>query len=268
MAFVDLASSPLAPGVAPVRIHVREAGHGAALVVLHGGWGIDIYPFDIAVAAIARGRHVLVPERSGYGRSTPVDALPVDFHRRAAEETVSLLDTLGLERPVLWGHSDGAIIAILIALALPDRIAAVIVEATHFWRSKPSSRAFFEAMARDPSCVGDRVAAMLERDHGRRWRCVVAMHADAWLRIGEAARSTRDDFYDGHLSELAVPALLVHGARDPRTEPGELEALRRALETTEGAGHRVAVFEQAGHSPHSEPATAAEVARLIGDFTR
>ena len=65
MPTVVIASSPLAPGVSPVRIHYRDAGAGPAVVVLHGGWGYDIYPFDRQVAALAADHHVVSPDRSG-----------------------------------------------------------------------------------------------------------------------------------------------------------------------------------------------------------
>jgi haloalkane dehalogenase len=102
-AFLDIAG--------PVRIYYREAGAGIPLVFLHGGWGYEVYPFDRAIEAL-RGRfRILIPDRSGYGRSTPLTKLPADFHRRAAIEMARFLDALKIERAVLWGHSDGAVIA-------------------------------------------------------------------------------------------------------------------------------------------------------------
>ena len=41
----------------------------------------------------------------------------------------------------------------------------------------------------------------------------------------------------GMVMPLAVPVLVVHGARDPRTEPGELDALRMALAGAGASGN-------------------------------
>ena len=60
MAFVEVVSSELAPDVSPVRIHYREAGGGPPLVILHGGWGYEIYPFDRQIAAL---------DKSGFGET-------------------------------------------------------------------------------------------------------------------------------------------------------------------------------------------------------
>ena len=259
--WLELRESPLAPGASPVRIRCRDAGRGAPILFLHGGWGYEVYACDRQIPALERTHRIVIPDRTGYGASDPIPDFPDDFHPRAAAETLSVVDALGLEAPVLWGHSDGAIIALQIALAHPDRVAGVIVEAAHLYRRKPSSREFFEALASDADVVGDRAAEALARDHGEGWRRLIAKQAAAWLRIGRRAASDADDFYDGRLGELGVPALVIHGATDPRTEPGELDALRRSL-----ARASFLIQPEAGHSPHSQPETADEVTGAIQMF--
>jgi pimeloyl-ACP methyl ester carboxylesterase len=247
-------------------VHFRETGTGRPLVILHGGWGHGIYPFDRQVAALAPDYHVVIPDRSGYGRSGRIERQETDFHRRAAAETWAVIDALGLERATLWGHSDGAIIALLMGLSAPDRVQQVIVEAAHFSRNKPSSRAFFETMIGDPDGLGERAANILERDHGPGWRDLIRMNGDAWLRIADDPSAPTPDLYGGRLGEFRVPFLVIHGARDPRTEPGELEALRAALERRAGGTSRFVVLPDGGHSPHSERATADEVTRIARAF--
>jgi pimeloyl-ACP methyl ester carboxylesterase len=241
-----LQSSPLAPGLSPVRIHYRDVGKGPPIVILHGGWGYDAYPFDRQVGALSSHHRIVIPDRTGYGGSEPLDTLPIDFHQRAADETRAVIDALDLDRPILWGHSDGAIIALLVGLAAPDRISAAIVEATHFFKHKPASRPFFEGVVAKPR------SRFLE------------IHSRTWIRIADEA-APGEDFYGGRLSDLRIPVLLIHGARDPRTEPGELEALSVAPT-------RTIVLADGGHSPHSEGATADRVTEsalaFLGDVGR
>jgi pimeloyl-ACP methyl ester carboxylesterase len=262
MAFVELSSSALAPGVSPVRIHYRDAGAGRPLVILHGGWGYQIYPFDRQLPALTRQHRVVIPDRTGYGGSGRLARQEVDFHHRAAAETVAVIEALGLERPVLWGHSDGAVIALLAGLAAPERLAGLIVEATHLYRSKPASREFFGTMMANPDGLGVRVTEVLAREHGEGWRDMIRANGAAWLRIADERPEPGADLYGGRLATLQLPTLLVHGARDPRSEPGELDALRAAL-----AGvARFDVFPDGGHSPHSERATADRVSRVVQQF--
>jgi pimeloyl-ACP methyl ester carboxylesterase len=250
--FVVVAHTPLAPDRTPARIAYRRVGpsvdggtSGARpLVFLHGGWGYEMYPFDRQITEFAAARPIVIPDRSGYGESPAIESMPADFHRRAVLETLAVLDALALDRPVLWGHSDGAIIALRLALERPDRVSAVVAEATHFYRRKPSSQTFFQnVIASDASSA------------------IMRAHARAWLEIGDESRSSSEDFYDGRLGTISVPALIVHGARDPRTEPGEIDALRRAAPAAD-----VRVFAPAGHSPHSESASADAVTRTVARF--
>jgi pimeloyl-ACP methyl ester carboxylesterase len=267
---IDLASSALAPGISPVRVHYRDAGAGPPIVILHGGWGYEIYPFDRQIAALSAEHRVIIPDRTGYGRSGRIERQATNFHHRAAGETWAVIDALGLDRPVVWGHSDGAIIALLMGLSDPKRLRGIVVEAAHLFRNKPASRGFFETMMHDPDGLGERVAAVLARDHGEGWRDLIRTNGDAWLRIAADAAGPAD-LYAGQLDQLRVPTLVIHGARDPRTEPGELDAMRSALRT--GADPRVgpprfAILEEGGHSPHSERSTADEVTRVVVSFVR
>jgi len=254
---VTIAESPFLPGRGPIELHCRDGGNGPPLVVLHGGWGYGYYPHDDAIAKL--DRRFVIPDRTGYGRSPRLEALPHGFHVAAAIETERLLDALAIERCALWGHSDGAVIAVLMALRDPDRYSGIVVEAIHLDRRKPRSRAFFLQMANDPDSFGERVAHRLAADHGEdHWRTVLRAGGRAWLDI---AATPDEDLYEGRLAELRVPVLVLHGADDPRTEPGELDRLRRDVPAA-----RIEMIAGAGHSPHSERASAARCTELVAEF--
>ncbi len=261
-AYID--ESPLESEISPVEIYYREGGSGLPLMFLHGGWGYEIYPFNRQIETFGDRFRILIPDRTGYGRSLRIDHVPTDFHSRAAVETMRLLDALHVERPVLWGHSDGAVIAAMIGLAAPDRVSAIILEAFHYYRMKPGSRGFFEVMAGDPGLFGDRVAGTLAREHGDDyWRRLIAINGNAWLRIADEATHPTHDLYDGKLSELRVPTLLIHGSRDPRTEPGELDGVRAQL-----PGATIEIIDGGGHSPHSESAAVQMVNQVAAEFLK
>lgn len=262
MPYVRIAT-PLLPG-APVDQHYFEAGQGAPLLVLHGGWGLGYYSFAAQIAELGGEHRLLLPERTGYGRSPRIAALPPRFHEAAAAEVEAFLDALGVERCAIWGHSDGAVIAAIAALRRPDRYRAIVLEAIHLDREKPRSRAFFTRMAEDPDGFGPRVAARLTADHGEdRWRAVLGFGGRAWLAIAAGAADPAGDFYGGRLGELAVPALILHGADDPRTEPGELDRVRREVPAAE-----LRVIPDAGHSPHSRRDAAAIATAAAAAFLR
>jgi pimeloyl-ACP methyl ester carboxylesterase len=241
-------------------IFYRDVGSGdPPIVFLHGGWGYAFYPLDDAIAGIAR--RFVIPDRTGYGQSRPPrrTELPRDFHAMYAGETEALLARLGIERCVLWGHSDGAVIAVHLAGRHPERYAGVVLEALHLDREKPRSREFFTRMAKDPDAFGDRVVQKLAAEHGDDWRTIIQAGGEAWLAI---AATPELDIFDGNLPRLRdVPALVLHGADDPRTEPGELDRLRRDVPTAE-----VHVIAGATHAPHAEKGAAATCTRLVREW--
>jgi pimeloyl-ACP methyl ester carboxylesterase len=132
--FATLQSSPLVTGVSPVEIYYRDEGDGPPLVLLHGGWGHSLNPFNRQITKLGNSFQLICPDRCGYGRSIHLkefNDLPTDFHYRAAAETLSLMDSLGIERAFLWGHSDGAVIAAILGFTAPERVRGLVLEAFH-----------------------------------------------------------------------------------------------------------------------------------------
>jgi pimeloyl-ACP methyl ester carboxylesterase len=105
------------------KIRVLEAGDGQALVFLHGASGVaEDSPF---LAALARRWHVFAPLLPGYGDSEGSeslrDMLDITLH------TFDVIDALGLERPILVGHSMGGMIAAEMAAIAPREIERLIL---------------------------------------------------------------------------------------------------------------------------------------------
>lgn len=265
MPFVSLPSSPLVPGVSPVEIYYRDEGQGHAppLVLLHGGWGNSLYPFNRQIDKLREEFRVICPDRSGYGRSTHLSEfsdLSTDFHHRAASETLALLDSLGIERAAFWGHSDGAVIAAIIGFTAPERVRGLVFEAFHYYRMKPASREFFEKLAHQPEALGFELCERFALEFGPEdWCRFITSHAKAWLQI--ASEGSYEDLYNGRLSEISAPTLFIHGKHDPRTEPGELNAVSRQLPNAE-----MRILDKAGHSPHSERGAADLATEIAREF--
>lgn len=256
MPFASIGDSPLAGG--PAEIYYREFGSGVPLVFLHGGWGYEIYPLDDQAQALA-GLRVVIPARSGYGRSTRPAVFGPDLHRLAVTETLRFLDTLGIGQCIFWGHSDGAVIAAMIGIRAPERCLGLVLEALHYDREKVSSRSFFQSMASHPDTFGPRVTEILKQEHGDPyWSQLLRSEGQAWLDIARSANGSARDLFDGALSQLHVPTAILHGAQDPRTEPWELDAVRRELPNAD-----LHVLAAGGHSPHSEPACSTEFNRHL-----
>jgi pimeloyl-ACP methyl ester carboxylesterase len=260
--FATIGESPLMPGVSPVKIHYREVGNGVPLIFLHSGWGYCSYPFDYQIEVFSSQFKIIIPDRSGYGSSMKLEGLPADFHARAATEMIGFLDAINIGRGVLWGHSDGAVIAAWMGLLAPERFTGLILEAFHYFKVKPRSEEFFRTLSHNPEQLGERICRRLILDHGEdHWRQVIKNNSEAWLQIAAESKHPSEDLYGGMLQGLTVPAIFIHGVHDPRTEPGEIETVCQALPRT--SLNRI---DGARHSPHSEEVVVHHTNELARHF--
>ncbi len=90
-----------------IRCQVREAGKGAPLVYLHGAGGP--MPEEPVLERLAERFHVFAPVWPGFGEEEGEELLEdmLDFTLHGWD----VIETLGLERPHLVGHSMGGMIA-------------------------------------------------------------------------------------------------------------------------------------------------------------
>jgi pimeloyl-ACP methyl ester carboxylesterase len=246
-----------------VKIHYRDVGSGTPVVFLHGGWGYGAYAITQQIEAFEGQARFIIPDRSGYGRSTRLPGeMPVDFHQSAAEETLLVLDALGIDRAIVWGHSDGAVIAAKIGLSAPERCERLLLEAFHFEPSKPNSRSFFRQFADHPEEVKEKMQKLLVADHGKqRWKTVIQRNCRVWLELAAQSKRPDDDLYNGRLSELKLPVTFLQGRGDPRTEPEEIERALKALPRA-----KMRFVETGRHSPHNERKSWQECNEILREF--
>src|SRR6478752_8508265 len=108
-------------------LHVEERGSGdLALVVLHGGPGLDHTEFGSYLDALGDDARLLFVDERGQGRSDRVDPATVTLPRCAAD-VEELAQALGLDRYAVLGHSFGALVALQHAVDFPGRPAGTIV---------------------------------------------------------------------------------------------------------------------------------------------
>ena len=233
---VELAGGPVEVLEAPPR---PDSAGSAPLVFLHEGLGSArlwrSFPWDVAAVT---GRRTVVYSRHGYGRSAVVTAArrPSYMHDEAQAVLPELLDRLGLDRPVLIGHSDGASIALIHAGA-GHPVTAVVAIAAHVLVEERSLEGIRAARHRFDTTD---LAARMGRHHldpvatFRGWN-------DIWL-----SEQFRDWNIEDHLPAITAPVLVVQAADD---EYGTLEQVRRITAGVAGPVESL-VLPDGGHAPH------------------
>ncbi|MGC0331425.1 pimeloyl-ACP methyl ester carboxylesterase [Streptomyces sp. SAI-170] len=101
-----------------------EHGAGEPLVLLHGGL-VDARFFEPNLGPLAEHFHVYTPERRGHGHTPDVPG-PITY-QLMADDTVAFLETVVGEPADLVGHSDGAFVAMLVAMRRPDLVKRLVM---------------------------------------------------------------------------------------------------------------------------------------------
>jgi pimeloyl-ACP methyl ester carboxylesterase len=109
-----------------------EHGQGDPLVYLHGGFSSS-REFGPVREAYAERFHVFTPDRRGHGRTPDVPG-PFTYERYAQDATAFLDEVVGGPAHLV-GYSDGAITALLVALARPDLVRRMVLIAGQFHHS-------------------------------------------------------------------------------------------------------------------------------------
>lgn len=113
-----------------LRLHYTRTGSGGGkppLVLAHGI--SDDGPCWTSVAeALAPGYDVVMADARGHGRSEAPDIDHEYGHAAQAADLIGLIAALDLTRPILLGHSMGAVTTLAVAGLAPDLPAALLVE--------------------------------------------------------------------------------------------------------------------------------------------
>jgi pimeloyl-ACP methyl ester carboxylesterase len=246
-----------------IRIHYAEAGEGEPVVLQHG-WPQHWWMWRHLIGPLAERFRVIVPDLRGHGwTDKPRSGY---LKTELLEDTLGLLDKLGIQRFRYVGHDWGAYVGMLAALREPQRVERLVaLSIPHPWQKRPP----------DPRVLANGVyqlilagplgrLAVRELNFGRvifrRGRSAgsfsaeeLAMYEDV-LRQGDAAEATVQLYRSFLLHEfrpwangdfkemrLTVPTLWLVGEKDPLAKTADGGYREHAddmtLECIAGAGH-------------------------------
>ena len=115
-----------------VKTWYDEHGEGEPLVLLHGGL-VDARFFDPNLPALAAHFRVYTPERRGHGHTPDVEG-PITY-QLMTDDTIAFLETVVGQPADLVGHSDGAFVAMLVAMQRPELVNRLVMISGGFSKS-------------------------------------------------------------------------------------------------------------------------------------
>jgi pimeloyl-ACP methyl ester carboxylesterase len=248
------------------QIDVRVDGNGATTVVLIHGFPFTGEIWDAQARVLAERYRVVRPDLRGMGRSRVIDG-PY-LMEALAGDIAAVLDTLGVERAAIAGHSLGGFVALAFARMYAERVERLALICSRVAPDSPERAAWRNETAdslEKSGSIADVCDAMIaacvapERYAGdpdlvARAR-EIAMRNEpkglaAMLR-GMALRSGSEDI----APDLEVPVLVVAGGHDPSQPLDEARSVARHFRQA-----RFELCEASGHLPMlEEPARLTDV---------
>ncbi|MCL2694804.1 MAG: alpha/beta hydrolase [Clostridiales bacterium] len=105
-----------------ISLYYKKQGAGAPMILLHGN-GETHAIFDVLAEKLSERYCVYALDSRGHGQSANA---PLDYGQMA-EDVAAFIKELGLEKPILYGFSDGGILGLLIAMKYPALLSQLII---------------------------------------------------------------------------------------------------------------------------------------------
>jgi pimeloyl-ACP methyl ester carboxylesterase len=217
-----------------IDIHYLDQGDGEPLLLLHGGvvstnpiWAGVPVAYAGHMDTLAERFRVIAPDTRGCGRTVHTGG-PISFDL-LADDVAALIEALGVERPLVAGFSEGAIVATILAIRRPDAVHAIVNDAGFdaFDPQAPTIPMMRQILGGRPDATepdpdaaargfeaSERMRAMFElmkrdQDDGQgegHWREYLSL---SWDRCTQPPGYTYAD-----IAKIAVPTLILTGDRD------------------------------------------------------
>jgi pimeloyl-ACP methyl ester carboxylesterase len=264
------------------RLRYLDTGSGQPVVLLHGnGSMIEDFLSSGIMEHAPPGHRLVAFDRPGFGYSDR----PRDRSWGPFEQATLLLQTLaqmGIERPIIVGHSWGTLVAIAMALKNPDDVAGLILLSGHYYpvpRAKtmvfPTCFPFADGVLRQtvvpfvrrlmaPDAIRRVFAPCAVPDRFRRaYSLALAMRTSQMRAVEEEAAMLPDaaNMLSRLYRELSVPVRLLAGS-DDRIVDTLVHSSRLHQELPTSTFHRV---PECGHMVHhAAPDKVAAAIAAIG----
>ena len=228
--------------------HWQHPAPGGTILLIHEALGSVSYWKDFPqILSRTTGCSVVAYSRAGHGNSQgPLEPRSLAYYTRQVEQVIpAILSHFAVAHPILYGHSEGAGIAMLYA-AKHSSVAAIIAEAPIVQPEESTTET-----------IRQLKSSYKTSDLSRR---LARYHADSdavfhsWIQSSGASFS-REHPLERYLDTINCPVLVLQGSRDGFGSVRQFQAIQQALPQ---AQHQV--FDS-GHLLHREqPHLVAEAA--------
>jgi pimeloyl-ACP methyl ester carboxylesterase len=227
-----------------VQIYYEEHGEGIPILLTHG-YCASSRMWRGQVEAFSGDHRLITWDLRGHGQSDSPEEISEYTEAVAVDDMAALLDTCGIERAVIGGHSLGGYLSLAFRLKYPERVRALVLlgsgpgyrsdEAREGWNQNCEERArAFEEKGLDALGEGTEVQDAQHRS------------AEGLARAARGTLKQVDARVMESLKGIVTPTLVVVGEKD-RPFLGASEYMAKKIPSAV----RV-VIEDAGHAANMQ----------------
>jgi pimeloyl-ACP methyl ester carboxylesterase len=110
-----------------INIHYQERGTGKPLIMLHGGTA-NLHSYDEQISLFAEHFRVIALDSRGHGRTN--NTANHLSYALMADDVIAFAHALNLEKPAIFGYSDGGQIALDLGIRYPTFASALCLGGT------------------------------------------------------------------------------------------------------------------------------------------
>ena len=183
-----------------ISLYYESYGAGPPLLLIHGNGG-SINSTRCQIAYFSRSHRVIVADSRSHGRSGSGEGR-LTFEQLADDLSALLLD-LRIDASDVWGHSDGGIVALLLAIRHPQQVRAMVASSANLRPDETAlTPSFFKNVRAGARTAADMIkAGDRSRDWTRRKRQLDLMLEEPHIPLSD-------------LRKIAAPTLVIGADAD------------------------------------------------------
>jgi pimeloyl-ACP methyl ester carboxylesterase len=223
--------------------HIQVEKDKPTIIFLHDSLGcIELWRDFPEKLGEATKCNVLVYDRQGYGKSSPFTSRDrkSDYMEIEADVLNLLMEQCGIDRAILFGHSDGGTISLIAGAKYPSKIMGIITEGAHIFVEDITLEGIKEAIQ---TYQTTNLKERLEKYHGNKADALFWAWAATWLNA-----EYRSWNIDSFLLLIKCPVLVIQGEND---EYGSLAQVNGIINAVSGKTTEL-IIPGIGHTPHRD----------------
>ncbi|HEX8227709.1 MAG TPA: alpha/beta hydrolase [Chloroflexia bacterium] len=239
--------------VEDLNIYYEEYGRGEPLILLHGGTA-TLQSWQEQIPVFAEHFRVIAVDSRGHGRTNnPTGELS---YGRMSDDVAAFIHALGLDKPLIFGYSDGGQVALELGIRYPQIAGALVLGGTSyrfppqyfhalegFGVHRPGDFDLERLQAEQPEWVEYLKAQHVRADDPDYWRTLMAQTSALWWNV--------QDYGVEDLQRITAPTLILAGDRDEGVDVEQAVEMYRGIPNAE-----LAVLPNASHGQLGEVANS------------